>query len=113
MSRGEPNPAASGPAPVFAALGDPTRLALIAKLSDGAPRSISALSADSAITRQAVTKHLHVLEEAGLVCGERVGRESRYVFRPERVKEAKAYLEAVSSQWDETLERLRAFVEEK
>lgn len=103
----------SDPSPVFAALGDPTRLALIARLSDGEPRSISALSADSAITRQAVTKHLRVLEGAGLLRGQRVGRESRFAFRPERVMEAKAYLEAVSSQWDETLERLRAFVEEE
>lgn len=112
MSKVEAIPASSDPTPVFAALGDPTRLALLAKLSDGEPRSISALSADSAITRQAVTKHLRVLEQAGLVCGERVGRESRFAFRPERVMEAKTYLEAVSSQWDETLGRLRAFVEE-
>ena len=111
MSRGEPSPAVLDPAPVFAALGDPTRLARLAKLSDGESRSISTLSADAAITRQAVTKHLRVLEQAGLVRGERVGRESRFAFRPERVTEAKAYLEAVSAQWDETLERLRAFVE--
>lgn len=113
MSKGELIPARSDPTPVFAALGDPTRLALLVRLSDGEPRSISALSADSAITRQAVTKHLRVLEQAGLVRGERVGRESRFAFRPERVMEAKAYLETVSSQWDETLERLRAFVEEE
>ena len=111
MSKGEAVPAQSDPTPVFAALGDPTRLALLAKLSDGEPRSISALSADSAITRQAVTKHLRVLEQAGLVRGKRVGRESRSVFRPDPVMEARRYLEAVSSQWDVTLERLRAFVE--
>jgi DNA-binding transcriptional ArsR family regulator len=113
MSKGDLMTASSDPAPVFAALGDPTRLALLARLSDGEPRSISALSVDSAITRQAVTKHLHVLEQAGLVRGERVGRESRFAFRPERVMEAKAYLESVSSQWDQRLERLRKFVEEE
>jgi DNA-binding transcriptional ArsR family regulator len=112
MSKGDSIRWSFDPAPVFAALGDPTRLALIARLSDGEPRSISALSADSAITRQAVTKHLRVLEQSGLVRAERVGRESRFAFRPERVIEAKSYLDAVSSQWDDALERLRALVEQ-
>ncbi|MFN2443320.1 MAG: ArsR/SmtB family transcription factor [Thermoanaerobaculia bacterium] len=112
MSRSEASLTLPGPAPVFAALGDPTRLGLLARLSDGEPRSISELSTDSILTRQAVTKHLRVLEQAGLVRGRRVGRESRFEYLPERVVEAKAYLEGVSSQWDETLGRLRAFVEE-
>jgi len=106
MSRPDP-----GPAPVFAALGDPTRLALLAQLSDGAPRSISALSAGSDLTRQAVTKHLRVLEKAGLVASVRVGRESRFEFRPEPVADARSYLDTVSAQWDTALARLRAFVE--
>lgn len=101
----------AGPAPVFAALGDPTRLALLAKLSDGDARSIAALSAGGALTRQAVTKHLHVLEGAGLVRRARVGRESRFVMRPEPVAQARAYLDEVSRQWDDALSRLRAFVE--
>lgn len=101
-----------GPAPVFAALGDATRLSLLRKLSDGGARSIAALSADTRLTRQAVTKHLHVLEGAGLVRSARVGRESRFVMRPEPVALARDYLDEVSAQWDEALSRLRAFVED-
>lgn len=100
------------PAPIFAALGDPTRLSLLTRLSDGQSRSIASLSADTLLTRQAITKHLHVLESAGLVRSSRVGRESRFVFQPEAVVEAKAYLDTVSRQWDDALSRLRAFVEQ-
>ena len=99
-------------APVFAALGDRTRLSLLERLSDGRSRSIASLSTDSELTRQAVTKHLHVLERAGLVNSVRVGRESRFAYRPEPVAEARSYLESVSAQWDEALARLRAFVED-
>lgn len=100
------------PAPVFAALGDATRLRLLTTLSDGRRRSIVALLADSSLSRQAVTKHLQVLEKAGLVGRERIGRESLFAYRPEPVADARAYLEAVSAQWDEALKRLRAFVED-
>jgi DNA-binding transcriptional ArsR family regulator len=96
---------------VFAALGDRTRLSLLRKLSDGQNRSIATLSADTQLTRQAVTKHLHVLEKAGLVSHLKVGRESRFAFQPEPVAEAKSYLDAVSAQWDDALSRLRSFVE--
>jgi DNA-binding transcriptional ArsR family regulator len=99
------------PAPVFAALGDRTRLRLLSRLSDGQARSISSLSADTSLTRQAVTKHLHVLEEAGLVSSLRVGRESRFTYRPEPINEARTYLDEVSAQWDDALGRLRALVE--
>ncbi|MGH9458660.1 MAG: ArsR/SmtB family transcription factor [Thermoanaerobaculia bacterium] len=109
MSNVEPAPAAAS---VFAALGDPTRLALLAELSDGRPRSISALSARSTLTRQAVTKHLRVLENAGLVSSLRIGRESRFHYEPEKIEEARGFLDAVSARWDEALARLRAFVEE-
>ena len=109
MSRA--SPVTVDPAPVFAALGDPTRLALLRTLSDGGRRSISALSAHSELTRQAVTKHLHVLEAAGLVSRERVGRESRFAFQPRPVEQARDYLDQVSAQWDEALGRLKAFVE--
>jgi DNA-binding transcriptional ArsR family regulator len=102
---------ASSPAPVFAALGDRTRLSLLMRLSDGETRSIAKLSADTKLTRQAITKHLHVLEDAGLVSCIRVGRESRFAFRPERIVEARSYLDTVSQQWDDALSRLRAFVE--
>ena len=111
MRRAEP---ATGfdPAPVFAALGDPTRLALLLRLSDGQACSIAGLSTDIDLTRQAVTKHLRVLEEAGLVASERTGRETRFVYRPEQVEQAKAYLDRVAAQWDEAIGRLRAFIEE-
>jgi DNA-binding transcriptional ArsR family regulator len=101
------------PAPVFAALGDRTRLSLLMTLSDGRARSIAALSADGQITRQAVTKHLRVLENAGLVRSARAGRESRYAARPETVAMAREYLDQVSARWDETLARLKAHVEEE
>lgn len=103
---------AADPAPVFAALGDRTRLSLLMKLSSGGARSIASLSADTRLTRQAVTKHLHVLEGAGLVESVRVGRESRFAFRPEPVADLRSYLAAVSAQWDDALGRLKAFVED-
>ena len=96
---------------LFAALGDRTRLSLLSRLSDGQARSIARLSDDTSLTRQAITKHLRVLEGAGLVRSARVGRESRYAFRGERIAEARAYLDGVSRQWDEALGRLRALVE--
>lgn len=99
-------------AQVFAALGDRTRLALLSKLGDGQARSISALSTDTALTRQAITKHLHVLQDAGLVASLRVGRESRFAARRETIDEARAYLDGVSRQWDDALGRLRVFVED-
>jgi DNA-binding transcriptional ArsR family regulator len=105
------DPSAPDPAPIFAALGDRTRLALLGKLADGQARSISALSLDTALTRQAITKHLHVLQDAGLVASLRVGRESRFAARRETIEEARAYLDRVSRQWDDTLGRLKAFVE--
>ena len=99
------------PAPVFAALGDPTRLALLMKVSEGRTPSIAKLSVDTALTRQAITKHLHVLQSAGLVSRIRVGRESRFAYRPEPVLAARSYLDAVSAQWDDALSRLRLLVE--
>ena len=99
------------PAPVFAALGDPTRLSLLMTLSDGRERSIAALSAHSRLTRQALTKHLHVLESVGLVSSIRVGRESRFAYRPEPLAGARSYLDTVSAQWDDALGRLKALVE--
>ena len=74
-------------------------------------RSIAGLSADTKLTRQAITKHLRVLENAGLVSSRRVGRESQFAFRPEPIAQLQAYLENVSRQWDDALARLRSFVE--
>ncbi|MHB8528285.1 MAG: ArsR/SmtB family transcription factor [Caulobacteraceae bacterium] len=112
MSKPEIGVLDRGPAPVFAALGDRTRLSLLSKLSDGQGRSIARLSADTRLTRQAITKHLRVLEGAGLVNSRRVGRESRFAYRPAPILQARSYLEAVSAQWDEALARLRALVED-
>jgi DNA-binding transcriptional ArsR family regulator len=96
---------------VFAALGDETRLLLIAKLCQGRPFSIAQLTEGSRLTRQAITKHLRVLEDAGLVQSARTGRESLFEFNPEPVEELKSYLERVSADWDHALGRLKAFVE--
>ena len=98
-------------APVFAALGDETRLSLVAKLCSGQPYSISQLTRGSKLTRQAITKHLRVLERAGIVHSARRGRESQFKFDPESIVEIKEYLDFVSQQWDQALSRLRAFVE--
>jgi len=99
-------------APVFAALGDKTRLSLVARLSSGQPRSISQLTEGSRLTRQAIAKHLRVLEGAGIVHGVRAGRESRFEFDPEPLEEIKEYLDLVSAQWDRALARLKSFVED-
>ncbi|MEQ8484720.1 MAG: metalloregulator ArsR/SmtB family transcription factor [Pseudomonadales bacterium] len=98
-------------APVFAALGDATRLGLIRRLCDGGPQSIVALSAGFGLSRQAVTKHLRVLARAGLVAADAVGRERRYRLTPQRLTAARAFLEAVDAQWDDALARLQAHVE--
>jgi len=97
--------------PVFAALGDETRLRIIAALCAGGALSIAQLTAGTAITRQAVTKHLHVLAQAGLVRDIRQGRERRWEFEPSKVEEARQSLEAISRQWDQRLARLKAYVE--
>jgi len=99
-------------APVFAALGDKTRLRLVARLCNGQPHSISQLTQGSKLTRQAITKHLHVLQSAGIVHGARAGRESRFELDPEPIEEIKEYLDFVSEQWDQALARLKSFVED-
>lgn len=98
-------------APVFAALGDETRLMLVGKLCRGQPASISELTEGSKLTRQAITKHLRVLENAGIVHSVRAGRESRFEFDPKPIGELRRYLDVVSGQWDQALFRLKTFVE--
>lgn len=100
------------PASVFAALGDQTRLALVAKLCGGQPHSISQLASGSKLTRQAITKHLRVLEKAGIVHSIRRGRESLFELDPRPFADMKEYLEFVSEQWDRALARLQSFVED-
>src|SRR5580700_8764450 len=97
---------------IFAALGDATRLSLVAKLCGGQRRSISQLTERSKLTRQAITKHLRVLERAGIVRSVHKGRETRFEFDLEPMAEAREYLDFVSQQWDEALARLKAFIED-
>ena len=100
------------PASVFAALGDETRLAVLARLSQGEPQSIARLTRATTLTRQAVTKHLRVLEGVGVVRSTRSGRESLYALEPEPLADARDYLDRVSQQWDDALARLKSFVEQ-
>ena len=94
----------------FAALGDETRLALVTALSSGEPRSIAQLTGGSRLTRQAITKHLRVLEDVGIVRSVRSGREHLFEFHPQPMNELREYLARVSEQWDQVLLRLQAMV---
>lgn len=98
-------------APVFAALADETRLSLVAQLSQGQPQSISKLTEGSNLTRQAVTKHLRVLEDVGLVRSTYAGRENLFELDMRPFKDITEYLEFVSDRWDQALARLKSFVE--
>ena len=98
-------------APIFAALGDETRLRLVARLCDDGPLSITGLTVGSRVTRQAISKHLRVMEKAGLVRCKRHGRESVWQLDQRRLEEARHYLDQISKQWDGALGRLREFVE--
>ena len=98
-------------ASVFAALGDETRLSVLTRLCDGRRESIARLTAGTRLSRQAVTKHLRVLEGAGVVRCVRVGREARFALEPKPIDEARKYLEWVAAQWDDALARLKAHVE--
>ena len=111
MSSPEPGPALADPAPVFAALGDATRLELVSRLGDGRARSIAQLTHGLGLTRQGVTKHLRVLEQAGIVSSRPVGRENQFTYLPEPIERVRSYLDTVSEQWDEALSRLKSFVE--
>ncbi len=97
---------------MFFALGDRTRLSVVQKLGAGGSSSATALSDGAKVSRQAIVKHLQVLEGAGLVTREKQGREVLYALDSRRIDEARAYLDAVSLSWDRALERLRGMVEE-
>ena len=113
MSRPSIEPTApADAAPLFAALGDETRLALLDRLGTGGPQSITRLTAGSAVTRQAITKHLQVLAAAGLVHDMRRGRERIWTLDADRIEEARRSLDQIAQHWDEALERLRSFVED-
>ena len=98
-------------AAVFFALGDETRLGLVSLLCDGGPTSIARLTESFDMTRQAITKHLRVMEAAGLVHWTERGRESLWAIEPKRLADACRYLESISAQWDSALQRLKRFVE--
>ncbi len=99
--------------PVFAALGDATRLRVVARLCADGPLSIARLSEDAKVTRQAITKHLHALADAGLVRDHRRGRERVWQLEPRRLEIAHRCLDQISEQWDAALGRLKALVEEQ
>ena len=100
-----------GSAAIFAALGDETRLGLVSRLCDEGPLSIAKLSGGFGISRQAITKHLRVMEQAGLVRSTQLGRESIWQLEQKRLAQAREHLQQISTQWDDALARLKQFVE--
>ncbi|HTM83448.1 MAG TPA: metalloregulator ArsR/SmtB family transcription factor [Mycobacterium sp.] len=99
-------------APLFGVLGDPTRLRMISRLCDGGPCSTSQVAQAVPVTRQAVAKHLQLMESAGLVSSRRRGRERIWTVRTEPLAEASDYLTGLSRRWDAAIDRLRAYVED-
>lgn len=98
-------------APLFAALGDSERLRIVAKLCDSGPLSIARLAQGAGISRQAITKHLHALSDAGLVSNARSGRENRWRLETRTLAAAQRYLRQISARWDEAVGRLQALLE--
>jgi DNA-binding transcriptional ArsR family regulator len=98
-------------ATLFFALGDETRLRLVARLSHNGPMNIARLTDGFGMTRQAISKHLRVMKRAGLVSSERIGRERIWELEEKRLAEAQRHLQTISAQWDQTLDRLKRFVE--
>ncbi len=97
---------------VFTALADATRRRLLARLSQSSPKTATQLACEFPITRQGIMKHLDLLAHAGLVQVQRSGREKRYVFNPESLQAASAWIETIGKQWDERLQRLKKLVED-
>jgi DNA-binding transcriptional ArsR family regulator len=110
MSSRSPELIPASAAPLFAALGDGTRLQLLSRLHDGRPRSLIQLTDGSGLTRQGVSKHLRVLERAGIVRNRRIGRERQFMLEPAGLERARRYLERASRQWDQAAARLQAFL---
>ena len=111
--RSEVSSSAAAAAALFAALGDETRYRLVARLAKTGPGSISRLSEKADVTRQAITKHLEILEHAGLVTSQKSGRERVWQLEPKRIAEAHRHLDAISKQWDVALDRLKHLVEDE
>lgn len=112
MSPRRSNAALRRSAPIFAALGDATRLHVVSRLCDEGPLSITELTEGAEVTRQAVTKHLGVLAAAGVVHDIWQGRERVWELKTQQLEAAQRALDSISKGWDEALERLRAMVEE-
>ena len=112
-SRGSAALKATEAVPVFAALADPTRLSLLGRLSAEGPLSITRLSQGTGVTRQAITRHLYTLGDAGLVRHARHGRERVWELDLKRLEKAQRYLDQIAAQWDAAAERLKAFVEDR
>src|SRR3954454_18606831 len=98
-------------APVFSALGDATRLRLVARLCGDGPLSIARLSDGTGVTRQAITKHLNALAAAGLARDSRRGRERIWELEPRRLDNARRCLDQIADQWDAAIGRLKQLVE--
>jgi DNA-binding transcriptional ArsR family regulator len=115
MSRGRTSAAGRivSAAPVFAALGDETRLAVVARLCTGGPQSIARLTSGAKVSRQAISKHLRALEKTGVVRSRRAGRERIWEVQTRRLAEVRQYLDQISARWDEAIDRLRALVEKE
>jgi len=105
------NKAESAITDVFFALGDDTRLAVVRRLAEQGAQSATRLSDGARVTRQAIVKHLQVLENVGLVLSERRGREVLYTLNRQRLQQAQVFLDSISAGWDRAIERLRQFVE--
>ncbi len=98
-------------ATIFTALADPMRRELVLYLAENSPRTATQLAADYPITRQGILKHLHILEDAGLVAVHQKGREKRYTLTPEPLSELEQWIKDVGAKWDERLLRLKTFIE--
>jgi len=107
-----PEALSTDPATVFAALGEPVRLAIVVRLCDHGPLPTIELKRGTSLSRQAVTKHLRILEDVGLVRSRRVGRDRSWRIEARQLAKTRTYLDRISAQWDARLERLRAFVED-
>jgi len=97
--------------PIFTALADPIRRSLLANLAENSPKTATQLAQEYPITRQGILKHLHILQEAGLVAVHQQGREKRYTLTPEPLSELEQWIQDISARWDERLLRLKALLE--
>jgi DNA-binding transcriptional ArsR family regulator len=97
--------------PIFAALADPMRRALLVNLAENSPKTATQFAEEYPITRQGILKHLNILEEAGLVRVYQAGREKRYTLTPERLNELEMWMKELSAKWDERLLRLKNLLE--